>query len=254
MTMYNVLALSIVSATSIYIASTVEMIKDPVSNSVEMHIDKVAKAKSKDKLLMDSLSSFNKSCEKGDMEKILNTLLTNQKSVRESVMETSEPLGVSIIREYYQSVNEAIPLVGAVGAALKAGSVVKNMGIIIAVLTGSAIIIKLLIAAFTWIHSAVVMLFNCKQSLANYLEGEADIIRLNAEKIQYDRTKTPEQRKKIMEKQMKIADHFKAWADKLTVSVNKASNDSESDIKKDKASKSKITDVVDEIPDSADIF
>jgi len=77
---------------------------------------------------------------------------------------------------------------------------------------------------------------------------------LNAEKVQYNRTKTPEQKKKIIAKQNKIADHFKKWSNALMIKSTKAEKESENQIKKDKEAKNKINDVVDEIPGSATIF
>ena len=125
---------------------------------------------------------------------------------------------------------------------------------IAAIIFTGAMVVSLLTCIIPILHQLTTILYNLRQNVAEYLAGEADIIRLNAEKVQYNRTKTSEQKKKIIAKQNKIADHFKKWSNALMIKSTKAEKESENQIKKDKEAKNKINDVVDEIPGSATIF
>ena len=213
---YNTIALSIVSATSLLTAAAVEFVKNPDSQTIDIELSKVSANKTKDSLLFKNLEKFNKSCAKGDIEKTFEKILKAQREVRES-------------------------------------SVVVKENITTILFTG-AMVISLLTCVIPILHPLTITLYNMRQNVAEYLSGEADIIRLNAEKVQYNRTKTPEQKKKIIAKQNKIADHFKKWANIIMVKSNKAEKESEKEIKKEKENKSKIDDVVDEVPSSATIF
>lgn len=213
---YNTIALSIVSATSLLIAAAVEFVKNPDSQTIDIELSKVSVNKTKDSLLFKNLEKFNKSCSKGDIEKTFEKILKAQREVRESTVVVKENIAT--------------------------------------ILFTGAMVISLLTCVIPILHQLTITLYNMRQNVADYLSGEADIIRLNAEKVQYNRTKTPEQKKKIIAKQNKIADHFKKWANIIMVKSTKAEKESEKEIKKEKESKSKIDDVVDEVPSSATIF
>lgn len=213
---YNTIALSIVSSTSILIAATVEFVKNPESQVIDLELAKIANNKSKDGILFKNLEKFNKACKKGDITKVFDSVLKAQRTVRES--------------DTYIKEN------------------------VFSVLYVGAIVIGLLSTVIPLLHQLTTALYNLRQNVAEYLSGEADIIRLNAEKVQYNRAKTPEQKKKIIAKQHKIADHFKKWANAIMVKNNNAERETEKQLDKDKKEKYKIGDVVDEIPDSASIF
>lgn len=221
---YNTIALSIVSATSLLISATVEFIKNPDSDVIDFELAKVANNKTKDGLLFKNLERFNKSCRKGEIEKTFNEILKSQRQVRE-----------------FSELNNND----------KSSIIMENIATVL--FTGT-MIISLLTCVIPILHQLTTVLFNIRQSVAEYLAGEADIVRLNAEKVQYNRAKTPEQKKKIIAKQNKIADHFKKWSNSLMIKSIKAEKESEKQIKQDKEIKNKINDVVDEIPGSATIF
>lgn len=212
---YNTIALSIVSATSLLISAIVEFIKNPDSGIVDIEIAKVSNSKTKDGLLFKNLDSFNKSCKKGDIEKTFTAVLKAQRSVKEAMMVTEN---------------------------------------IVAILFTGAMVVSLLTCVIPILHQLTAMLYNLRQSISEYLSGEADIIRLNAEKVNYNRSKTPEQKKKIIARQHKIADRFKKWSNQLMIKANKAEKEAEKQINEDRAKKSKIGDVIDDLPDSATIF
>lgn len=212
---YNTIALSIVSAISLLTSATVEFVKNPQSDVIDIELAKVANHKTKDNLLFKNLDKFNKACRKGDIEKIFNDVLRAQRQLKE-------------------------------------GTIIKES--ISAILFTGAMVLGLLSTVIPILHQLTNALYCLRQNVAEYLAGEADVIRLNAEKVQYNRAKTPEQKKKIIARQHKIADHFKKWANKLMIKANKADVEAQKQIKKDRSNKSKIGDVIDDMPDSASIF
>ena len=212
---YNTIALSIVSAISLLTSATIEFIKNPQSDVIDIELAKVANHKTKDNLLFKNLDKFNKACRKGDIEKVFNEVLKAQRQLKE-------------------------------------GAIVKES--ISAILFTGAMVLGLLTTVIPILHQLTNALYCLRQNVAEYLAGEADVIRLNAEKVQYNRAKTPEQKKKIIARQHKIADHFKKWANKLMIKANKADVEAQRQIKEDRSNKSKIGDVIDEMPDSASIF
>ena len=212
---YNTIALSIVSAISLLTSATVEFVKNPQSDVIDLELAKVANHKTKDNLLFKNLDKFNKACRKGDIEKIFNEVLKAQRQIKEE----------TIVKEN-----------------------------IAAILFTGAMVLGLLSTVIPILHQLTNALYCLRQSVAEYLAGEADVIRLNAEKVQYNRAKSPEQKKKIIARQHKIADHFKKWSNKLMIKANKADVEANKKIKEENSNKSKIGDVVDEMPDSASIF
>lgn len=212
---YNTIALSIVSAISLLTSATIEFIKNPQSDVIDIELAKVANHKTKDNLLFKNLDKFNKACRKGDIEKVFNDVLRAQRQLKE-------------------------------------GTIIKES--ISAILFTGAMVLGLLSTVIPILHQLTNALYCLRQNVAEYLAGEADVIRLNAEKVHYNRAKTPEQKKKIIARQHKIADHFKKWANKLMIKANKADVEAQKQIKEDRSNKSKIGDVIDDMPDSASIF
>lgn len=212
---YNTITLSIVSAISLLTSATIEFVKNPQSDVIDIELAKVANHKTKDNLLFKNLDKFNKACRKGDIEKIFNDVLRAQRQLKE-------------------------------------GTIIKES--ISAILFTGAMVLGLLSTVIPILHQLTNALYCLRQNVAEYLAGEADVIRLNAEKVQYNRAKTPEQKKKIIARQHKIADHFKKWANKLMIKANKADVEAQKQIKEDRSNKSKIGDVIDDMPDSASIF
>ena len=212
---YNTIALSIVSAISLLTSATIEFVKNPQSDVIDIELAKVANHKTKDNLLFKNLDKFNKACRKGDIEKVFNDVLRAQRQLKE-------------------------------------GTIIKES--ISAILFTGAMVLGLLSTVIPILHQLTNALYCLRQNVAEYLAGEADVIRLNAEKVQYNRAKTPEQKKKIIARQHKIADHFKKWANKLMIKANKADVEAQKQIKEDRSNKSKIGDVIDDMPDSASIF
>lgn len=79
MVTYCNLVLAVEGALHILITSTIEFIKNPNDDNFEATIDKTALAKSKDGLLFNSLRKFNKSCEKGEFDRVMEFIINGSK-------------------------------------------------------------------------------------------------------------------------------------------------------------------------------
>lgn len=86
---YNTMALSIISATSLFISSTVEFIKTP-EGDFEISLAKTSKSKTFNAILYKNIEKFNKACKSGDFEKSMNAVLSTQRKVAESVESVNE--------------------------------------------------------------------------------------------------------------------------------------------------------------------
>ena len=213
---YNTVALSIVSATSLLMSATIETIKTPDGESIDIELAKISNHKTKDGLIFKNLEKFNKSCKKGEIEKATNAVLSAQKHVKEN--------GNIVTEDVF-------------GVLLLGGSIIGLLGCVIPIL-----------------HQITSALYCLRQSLSDFFAGQSYLLKLNAEKVNYNRSKTAAQKKKIIKKQMAVADMFKKWSDALMIKSNKSEKEAQAMIKKDGETKYKIDDVTDSMPDSANIF
>lgn len=211
---YNTIALSIVASTSLLLSSAIEFIKDPAAEQFDLCISKATKNNTKDGLLFKNLEKFNKACKKGTVEKAMIDLCKAQREVRESA--------VAQLQENF------------ITTAIAAATLLALATCIIPIL-----------------HQLTSFLACLRQNISDYFAVEADIIRLNAEKVNYDRSKSEESKKKIVAKQLKIADHFKSISNKLAIKSKKAESDAAKDIKNEEDKKYKADEVYDTLPDSS---
>lgn len=75
--MYNTIVLSIISATSLIIATSIEFVKDAGSGDYNVKFDKVAYVKSKDNLLYSNLARFNKACATKEVDRCIEHVIKN---------------------------------------------------------------------------------------------------------------------------------------------------------------------------------
>jgi hypothetical protein len=246
---YNTMALGIVASTSLYISASVEFIKNPDTGTIDMELSKVAGNKSKDGILMRNIEEFNKSYAKGDVVKSMEPLLKSKRGVIEASLAKEAGVDEATVNDY-------------IAKAISNGNVIEVLQTLWAaapsnvrkgVATGAAIITAALLIKFAIpvLHHITAFLVNCKQSFSEYLAYESEIVKLNAERVNYNRAKSEEEKKKIIEKQLKIAEKLKSLSNTMAVKANKAENDANKDIDKDKNTKYKIDDIMDTIPDSA---
>lgn len=209
---YNNICLSIVSSVSLLISSSIDFIKEPGNTSYQISFDRVAYNKTKDKLLFQNLDKFNKSYLKGDVEKLMSSIIKSNKNIKESAMQPVQEIGI--------------------------------FALISAVTGGTGLLIVVLIRfAIPLLHELTNLFFCTKQRMSEYFEVQSKVVQMNAESLKYDYTKSEEQVQKIYKKQMKIADLFKKLANKLAVKMNKAESDARKMIKKEKEEKYSVQDL-----------
>lgn len=78
MVVYNTIALSIISSISLLIATSIEFIKQPGTDSFELSLDKVSLEKTKNSLLFSNLKKFNESCRRNEIDNCLNMVINNR--------------------------------------------------------------------------------------------------------------------------------------------------------------------------------
>ena len=73
--MYNNTVLSIISAISLMIATSIEFIKNPNKDSFQITLDKVAYTKTKNNMVYRNLKKFNKICDSKELDKAMNHII-----------------------------------------------------------------------------------------------------------------------------------------------------------------------------------
>lgn len=206
--LYNTIALSIVSSISFLISGSIEFIKDTGEESYTLKLDKVGYVKSKDNLLFKNLKKFNAACRNKQLQKSIDAVMKSDKAVIES------------------------------------GEVVKEeVSVIIAGVMATASLISVLVLILPILQELVAFLYGARQNVSDYLSIQSDLVRLNAENVKLDTTKTPEERKKIYKKQIKIADTFKKISNKLAIKLKSSQNQAEKIIKDQNSAKYKVSDI-----------
>lgn len=76
---YDTIVLSIVSATSLLIATCVDYIKQPGTDDYALVFDKVQAVRTKSSLLFDNLVKFNESCKNGTIKKSFEALIDSNR-------------------------------------------------------------------------------------------------------------------------------------------------------------------------------
>lgn len=213
---YNTIALSIVSSVSFLISTSIEFIKDPVQNNYNIALDKVGYTKSKNNLLFKNLAKFNKAYKKGEVEKTMEQLIKANNQVK-----------------------------------TENGTIKEDAAVIVAGIALTATVISLISCLVPLLQELVAMLYCARQNVSDYLSVQSDLVRLNAENVKLDYTKTESERNKIYQKQSKIADVFKKISNKLAIKFKSSEKQAEKIVKDDNAKKYDIEDVVDTMPKSA---
>ena len=212
-TFYNTIVLSIVSAVSLLISSSIDFIKEPGRESFQISFDKTGYTKTKDKLLFQNLEKFNKSYAKGDIEKLMSSIVKANSALKESCF-NDEP------------VTESVTLAAIAG-----------------VVGGGMLVATLIMVAVPILHELTSALYCAKQNVSEYFEVQAKIVQFNAEQLKYNYTKSESEIKKIYDKQIKIAEFFRKISSAFAVKMSKADSDARKMIEKEKQEKYKAEDL-----------
>ena len=218
---YNTMALSIVSSVSLLISSSIEFITERGNEygekSFQISFDRAGYVKTKDKLLFQNLDKFNKSYAKGDIEKLMNSVIKANTNLKES-------------------------------AAVEEVNNESTIAAIAGLISYGVLVVSLLTLVIPIMHQLVNLLYCAKQKVADYFEVQSKIVQFNAEQLKYNYTKSDAELKKIYDKQMKIADSFKSISSKFSVKMSKAESDAKKQIEKEKSEKYNAEDLEGDIP------
>lgn len=229
--LYNMTVTAIVSATSLLMSSSVEFIKNG-HDSFTTSLDKVGYVKSKDHLMIEYVSQFNRNCANGTIDKLVNSCIKN------NITNTNESTIVNA--QNVNSINEGIftdtddrgntklndtakAIIGiATGAGLKAAAPLLNnpFGIFITAVIGAGITAVLFLFLF---RKVAFFVLKTRMDISDWFEIQANYLQINAENLKYrDDPKGDDHKKKVYDAQMKWVDRFKKIANKLALTDSKA--------------------------------
>lgn len=218
MVFYSTIALAIVSSTSLILSTSVDYVNDPDMRTFDATLNKNRLKDSKNSLLLKNLEEFNKAYVKGDIQKVMDSFMKTQNMVQ----------------------NEGVKDIISVG--------LKGFKLTLT-------IVKSILLVFPIIHELVCMFYSAKQSLSDYFAIQANMIIMNAEKVNQDTSKSEESRKKIYDKQMKTANVFRKISNALAIKFKSGESKAKHMISQENNTKYNVDDVVDTQPDSySDIF
>jgi hypothetical protein len=189
------------------IATCIEFIKDPGTESFKMALDKVSYAKTKDHLIYTSLKSFNKTCRNNEFDKAM-----------EAVMKAStKNFG---------------------GAAIVGGIAIALLGTILFLIP----VLRELIFLFYYMRVSISDFFDIQ---ADLLAANAYSLQANTELNKTEQKKIMVKQLKYVESFRKISNFFAIKMKKAEVEADKAKKDDESkmlidDVKKDSPSTSAL--------------
>lgn len=221
---YNTMTLAVISSVSLLISACIEFVKLPDDRGFDIALDKAGLAKTRESVLFKDLAKFNRMCDKGEFDKTLNFVIK---------------------QNFDYKAGKA-----TLGVGDDMAKVAKFVGAGVGVIAGIWIALKGLMFI---IKEMVYLFFYSRQSLANYLEVQADLLEMNAYNIKNGLVPEddPKARKKIAEQQMKKSASFRKAAEKIKVKVKVAEKDTQKNMNKDNDTKYKQSDVIDSIPDSS---
>lgn len=226
--LYNMTVTAIVSATSLLMSSSVEFIKNG-HDSFTTSLDKVGYVKSKDHLMIEYVSQFNRNCANGTIDKLVNSCIKN------NITNTNESTIVD--DQNAKSINEdniffdkegkpkiATTVVAAVmggGAKYIAPALMSSpIGIFITAVIGAGITAVLFLFLF---RKVAFFVLKTRMDISDWFEIQANYLQINAENLKYrDDPKGDDHKKKVYDAQMKWVDRFKKIANKLALTDSKA--------------------------------
>lgn len=271
MVMYNLIVAAIEQSLSFMIAVCIQFIKDPASNTMEMALDTVAYANSKDNMLFEQLVTFNEGCANKDIDGILEGIIKNGGRIKEEcdAMGVEYPDSTPFNQEVEPTAaldkepdpnEQRIPVNGSADENqpidiaqepvpyeqnTQPVPVQEGLGVAAAIAGVGALTIKLLISLVKVIIPALrnitYIRYNTKISIADALSVQAQLIEANAYKLQYSTTSelSDDKRKKVVEKQLKVAERLKKWANKFAIDGKQAAKAAKKDAEEDERQRKK---------------
>lgn len=208
--MYNNAVLSVITAVSYMIATSIEFMKTPNQDNFQITLDKVAYAKTKSNMLYNNLKKFNSSVKSGEFDKAMNHILQNR----------------------IKRLDEA-------AAAITAFAAIGGVVGVIAIITHIIPILREMVFFF----------YYTRMRVSDFFDIQADLLQMNAYNLENNDTKSEDEKERIVSKQLKIVELFRKAANKISFTGKKAEVDSTKEITAS-SKKMKLNDIADELPDS----
>ena len=223
--LYNNIVMNIVNSVSFMIATCIEYIKNPASNSFDIALDVTAYNRSMQNLMYINLVKFNEGCQSPDFDSTLKVCLTKRivKEFAESdddfdPKEEEEKDKPFFTPEEIESGKEIV-IHDVKEKSLCEDYVEGLLGV-------GRVLLFILKCFIPLLRTAVYYFFNTKQTISDYFIVQAQMLEMNAEKLQYNNNIDEETKKKAYEKQMKIASKFRNIANKFAIDDSVASKKS----------------------------
>jgi hypothetical protein len=206
---YCTTVLAINDSIAYMIASCIEFIKTPKTESFDMVLDVMRYKKAKDYLIFSNLDKLNREFKNGNIDKIM-------KAISKGAVDKA-------MTEAVDSINLANPKVGKNKLSLAGGILV---GVALAVV---GFILFTILGIF---QDMVFYWYNTQNKYSQYLEMQAMVMEANANNLDVNHPEWDDAKKKeVYDRQMKLVDKWRNRAEKWRVTAKKAEVDTERELK-----------------------
>jgi hypothetical protein len=238
---YNTITLAIVQSVSFLIATCVEYVADPKTDSFQMALDIVAYSKTEENLLFENLSAFNESCKSGEFDQAADVALKQSKIKHESAELDADIAQDTPFLTDTELLLGQEPKVIHDEKIAKKKELQREAGLIVyGVSRALAFIAKLLIPM---IRSLVYFFFSTKQKMSDYYGTQADLIEMNAYKLQYESGIDEKKKQAIIAKQLKIAQRMRHKQNVFSVDYSVSRKNTEKMVAADASTKYTADDI-----------
>ena len=252
--LYNMTVLAVVSSTSLLLSGSVEYVKNG-HDSFSASFDKAGYVKSRDHVLYQYITLFNKNCDNGSIDKLINECIKNnltavnesygyedgEEYIEEGIVDSAiAGAGVAKKIASNEKVRNSRPIKTAksaidIGKKINNSKGFKRFKIAAAII---AIGVVTLIAMLWAFRKAAFWWLNTSSKLSDWFEAQATYLQITAENLKYrdDRKGSDDHRKKVYQSQMKWVERFKNISNKLALKDSKATKETEDEERRNRNS------------------
>lgn len=225
---YNMTVLAVVSSVSLLLSSTVEYVKNG-HDSFSVSFDKTGYTKSRDHVMYQYVTQFNRNCDNGTLDKLMNDCIKNNLTpVEESADLVPVDEGLKDVAKGAWDLTTAVAAGGSaawMAKGLKYASKFKPLKIVVMIIAAgyaAIIAVKALCVAARWA-------MKMQMKASDWFEIQAQYLQINAENLKYrdDRNDSDDHRKRVYQSQMKWVDRFKKISNFLALKDSKARKETE---------------------------
>lgn len=237
---YNMTVLAVVSSVSLLLSSTVEYVKNG-HDSFAVSFDKTGYTKSRDHVLYQYVTQFNRNCDNGTLDKLMNDCIKNNLTpmsesadldyIEEGLLGSAVAAGAAIknskqVMDAINTIKNSEKIAKAAGTAVKIGKAVAVPAKWVAIIIAGGYAIYMLVKALA---KLIFWCMKTQTKISDWFEIQATYLQINAENLKYrdDRKDSDDHRKKVYRTQMWFVDKFKKIANALALKDSKATKETE---------------------------